>query len=84
MMKMTGLDEQQGYKELKARAEAMMKEAKAMMERAEQARGAEKGKVIAGIKARMKEHGITVDDLAWAIRVRRRGPAKADKPAAQA
>ena len=44
------------YKELKAQAEALMKQAEA-------ARQAEIAAVIAEILARMKEYGITLDDL---------------------
>lgn len=44
------------YKELKAQAEALMKQAEA-------ARRAEIAAVVAEIQARMKEFGITLDDL---------------------
>lgn len=44
------------YKELKAQAEALLKQA-------EVARRAESAAVVAEIQARMKEHGITLDDL---------------------
>ena len=44
------------YKELKAQAEALMKQAEA-------ARQAEIAAVVAEIQTRMKEFGITVDDL---------------------
>ena len=44
------------YKELKAQAEALLKQA-------EVARRAEIASVVAEIQARMKEYGITLDDL---------------------
>ena len=44
------------YKELKAQAEALLKQAEA-------ARRAEIAGVVAEIQARMKEYGITLDDL---------------------
>jgi DNA-binding protein H-NS len=44
------------YKELKAQAEALMQQAEA-------ARQAEIASVVAEIQARMKEYGITLDDL---------------------
>jgi DNA-binding protein H-NS len=44
------------YKELKAQAEALLKQAEA-------ARRAEIASVVAEIQARMKEYGITLDDL---------------------
>ena len=44
------------YKELKAQAEALLKQAEA-------ARQAEIAAVVAEIQARMKEYGITLDDL---------------------
>jgi DNA-binding protein H-NS len=44
------------YKELKAQAEALMRQAEA-------ARQAEIAAVVADILARMKEYGITLDDL---------------------
>jgi len=44
------------YQELKAKAEELMKQA-------EQARRAETAAVIADIQARMREFGITIDDL---------------------
>lgn len=44
------------YKELKAQAEALLKQAEA-------ARRAEIASVIAEIQARMKEYGITLDDV---------------------
>ncbi len=44
------------YKELKAQAEALMQQAEA-------ARRAEIASVVAEIQARMKEYGITLDDL---------------------
>lgn len=44
------------YKELKAQAEALLQQA-------EQARRAEIAAVVAEIQARMKEYGITLDDL---------------------
>ena len=44
------------YKELKAQAEALLKQAEA-------ARRAEIASVVAEIQARMKEFGITLDDL---------------------
>jgi DNA-binding protein H-NS len=44
------------YKELKAQAEALMKQAEA-------ARQAEIAAVVAEILTRMKEYGITLDDL---------------------
>ena len=44
------------YKELKAQAEALMKQAEA-------ARQAEIAAVVGEILARMKEYGITLDDL---------------------
>ena len=44
------------YQELKAQAEALLKQA-------ETARRAEIASVVAEIQARMKEYGITVDDL---------------------
>lgn len=44
------------YKELKAQAEALLKQA-------EVARRAESAAVVAEIQARMKEHGITLNDL---------------------
>jgi DNA-binding protein H-NS len=44
------------YKELKAQAEALMRQADA-------ARQAEIAAVVAEIQAKMKEYGITVDDL---------------------
>ena len=44
------------YKELKAQAEALMKQAEA-------ARQAEIAAVVAEILAKMKEYGITLDDL---------------------
>lgn len=44
------------YKELKAQAEALLQQA-------ETARRAEIASVVAEIQARMKEYGITVDDL---------------------
>jgi DNA-binding protein H-NS len=44
------------YKELKAQAEALMKQAEA-------ARRAEVASVVTEIQARMKEFGITLDDL---------------------
>ncbi len=44
------------YQELKAQAEALLKQAEA-------ARRAEIASVVAEIQARMKEYGITIDDL---------------------
>ena len=44
------------YKELKAQAEALLKQA-------ETARRAETSAVVAEIQARMREYGITIDDL---------------------
>ncbi len=44
------------YQELKAQAEALLKQA-------EVARRAETASVVAEIQARMKEYGITLDDL---------------------
>ena len=44
------------YKELKAQAEALLKQAEA-------ARRAEIASAVADIQARMREHGITLDDL---------------------
>jgi len=44
------------YQELKAQAEALLKQAEA-------ARRAEMASVVAEIQARMKEFGITLDDL---------------------
>lgn len=44
------------YQELKAKAEELMKQA-------EQARRAEIAAVVADIQARMKEYGISIDDL---------------------
>ena len=44
------------YKELKAQAEALLKQAEA-------ARRGEIASVVAEIQARMKEYGITLDDL---------------------
>ena len=44
------------YKELKAQAETLLKQAEA-------ARRAESASVVAEIHARMKEHGITLEDL---------------------
>jgi DNA-binding protein H-NS len=44
------------YSELKAQAEALLKQAEA-------ARRAEVASVVADIKARMQEYGISVDDL---------------------
>jgi DNA-binding protein H-NS len=44
------------YKELKAQAEALLKQA-------ETARRAEISAVVAEIQARMREYGITIDDL---------------------
>lgn len=44
------------YRELKAQAEALLKQAEA-------ARRAEIAAVVAEIQARMKEYGITLDDL---------------------
>ena len=44
------------YKELKAKAEALLKQA-------EMARRAEIASVVVEIQARMKEYGITLDDL---------------------
>lgn len=53
------------YQELKAQAEALLKQAEA-------ARRAEIASVVADIQARMKEYGISIDDL--------RGGAKKGKP----
>lgn len=44
------------YQELKAQAEALLKQAEA-------ARRAEIASVVADIQARMKEYGISIDDL---------------------
>lgn len=44
------------YQELKAKAEELMKQA-------EQARRAEIAAVVADIQARMREYGISIDDL---------------------
>ena len=65
------------YKELKAQAEALMKQAEA-------ARQAEIAAVVAEILARMKEYGITLDDLKGsAKKSKSRGavPAKYRNPA---
>lgn len=53
------------YQELKAQAEALLKQAEA-------ARRAEIASVVADIQARMKEYGISIDDL--------KGGAKKGKP----
>ena len=53
------------YQELKAQAEALLKQAEA-------ARRAEIASVVAEIQARMKEYGISIDDL--------KGGAKKAKP----
>lgn len=54
------------YKELKAQAEALLKQA-------ETARRAEIAAVVAEIQARMKEYGITVADLGGAKKTKSRG-----------
>lgn len=53
------------YKELKAQAEALLKQA-------EVARRAEIASVVAEIQARMKEYGITLDDLKGAKKAKAR------------
>ncbi len=64
------------YAELKAQAEALLVQA-------EQVRKQELVSVIAGIKATMKEHGITLEDLGGAARKaggRVKAPAKYKGP----
>lgn len=46
-----------------SRYDELMQQAKALMAQAEQARRAELAGVIADIKAKMKEFGITISDL---------------------
>ncbi|GAA6141771.1 H-NS histone family protein [Hydrogenophaga sp. 5NK40-0174] len=55
----------------------LMAQAKALMEQAEQARKNELAEVIADIRAKMKQYGITVEDLGGATRGRKPGKAKA-------
>lgn len=58
----------------------LMSQAKALMEKAEQARKQEHASVVADIKAKMREYGITVADLG-AVSVSRKSPsAKAKAP----
>jgi len=64
------------YAELKAQAEALMVQA-------EQVRKQELANVILGLKATMKEHGITLEDLGAAVRktaARTKAPAKYKGP----
>ena len=64
------------YAELKAQAEALLLQA-------EQVRKQELNNVILGIKATMKEHGITLEDLGAAARkagARAKAPAKFKGP----
>jgi DNA-binding protein H-NS len=59
------------YKELKAQAEALLRQA-------EVARRAEIASVVAEIQAKMKEYGISIDDLKpGARKSKTRGPAAA-------
>jgi DNA-binding protein H-NS len=60
------------YQELKAQAEALLKQA-------EVARRAEIASVVAEIQARMKEYGITLDDLKGGAKKTRTGAAVAAK-----
>lgn len=61
----------------------LMAQAQALMAQAEQARKAELAAVIADIKAKMKEYGITVADLGGAGAVSRKA-GKSSKSAAPA
>lgn len=60
------------YKELKAQAEALLQQA-------EKARRAEIAAVVAEIQTRMKEYGITLDDLKGAAKKSKSGRAVAAK-----
>ncbi|TNF63509.1 MAG: H-NS histone family protein [Burkholderiales bacterium] len=59
----------------------LMAQAQALMAQAEQARKNELAEVIADIKARMKQYGITVADLGGGTTVRKAGKSKSSAPA---
>jgi DNA-binding protein H-NS len=60
----------------------LMAQAKALMEQAEQARKAEIAAVIADIKTKMKEYGITLADLGGAATARKPGTKRTKSTAA--
>ncbi len=57
--------------------EELMAQAKALMEQAEQARKNELAEVIADIRAKMKQYGVTVEDLGGTSKGRKASKAKA-------
>lgn len=59
----------------------LMSQAQALMAQAEQVRKQEMGDVIADIKAKMKQYGITVDDLATGASGRKSVVGKSKAPA---
>lgn len=63
-----------------SKSEELMAQARALMAQAEQARKDELSEVIADIKAKMKQHGITVADLGGGT-ARKAGKSKSSAPA---
>jgi DNA-binding protein H-NS len=59
----------------------LMSQAQALMAQAEQVRKQERASVIAEIRARMAEYGLTVEDLEKGTAVRKPGAAKSKAPA---
>jgi len=59
----------------------LMAQAQSLMAQAEQARKTELASVIADIKARMKQYGITVADLGGGAPVKKAGKSKSGAPA---
>jgi DNA-binding protein H-NS len=59
----------------------LINQAQALMAQAEQVRKQELANVIADIKAKMKEYGITVEDLGAVASGRKGGASKAKAPA---
>lgn len=59
----------------------LVSQAQALMQQAEQVRKQELANVIAGIKAQMREHGITVEDLGASGSARKAATPKSKAPA---
>ena len=59
----------------------LVSQAQALMAQAEQVRKQERNSVIADIKAKMAEYGLTVEDLERAPSARKAGAAKSKAPA---
>jgi DNA-binding protein H-NS len=59
----------------------LVSQAQALMARAEQVRKADFAKVVAEIKAKMNEYGVTIEDLSNASTGRKAGAPKSKAPA---